>query len=200
MLSESRRRGVSVLSLGATLLFVTLHLSEQNATKLNTAPFQVIKGDCKVSGTHFNSTGGACVSSPHFPYQYQNNEECVIATNTQGLPLYVLRFETEAGYDFMWVNGQDFSGPYAAFLHGLVPHTVIAWSSDQIKVGWGWQMCVCALAPQIEEWINQIAFRYDRQRVSGVLEVLRSKRTLRSGLYEECKLIFDKHWRMRGLP
>ena len=202
MLSTPRRLGFLSLLGTALLSFHIIQCSYGEAPP--PPPFWIIEGNCIVSALRMEpgrpQTGGACVSSPSYPAQYGNNERCTIGTNTLGLPLFVLSFDTEESYDTVWVNGQFFSGPFAAFLHGVVPRTFINWKSDDSKVGWGWKICVCAQSQQLEASINEIAQRYDKLKVSSVLETLHIKGQMRPRLYEQCREIFDHLWRARDLP
>ena len=52
---------------------------------------------------------GACVKSPHYPDDYDRFDDCVIDVEKDGV-LDVEAFDLEDGYDFLTVNGANYTG------------------------------------------------------------------------------------------
>ena len=67
----------------------------ENATAFTTT------GKCSVSGS--------CVMSPNYPDDYNRNDDCLIAANANGV-LDVKAFDLDLGYDFLTVNGVEYTG------------------------------------------------------------------------------------------
>ena len=91
-------------------------------------------GDCQVQGP--------CLSSPNFPQFYGDDQTC-----TASLPPFsvirVMDFSTEEGYDYLIINGRQYSGS-GLDLKGasIVARTNISWSSDSSNTRTGWRICV----------------------------------------------------------
>jgi len=84
---------------------------------------------------------GPCISSPNFPENYGNHESCEIDVPpgvTEAIS--VVAFDTEDGYDYLWVNGHGYSG--ADGPAGVTPTSSITWSSDSSVMKSGWKMCL----------------------------------------------------------
>jgi hypothetical protein len=88
---------------------------------------------------------GDCVVSPNYPGAYRNNDACTIeVTAEQGMKLSVLQFNTESGYDYLNVNGNDYSGSeneVVGPIESLVATGTITWSSDFCTPSEGWKIC-----------------------------------------------------------
>jgi len=84
---------------------------------------------------------GPCISSPNFPDVYGNHQSCEIEVPpgvTEAIS--VVAFDTEDGYDYLWVNGHGYSG--ADGPAGVTPTSSITWSSDSSVMKSGWKMCL----------------------------------------------------------
>ena len=113
-----------------------------------------------------------CVTSPHFPHRYGNNDRCELRPVAR-VPLEVRAFSTEQGYDFLIVNGVSFSGSnpprarscpnsYGCYgstvnlngvmLHGMTPQGAIWWHSDSSATLTGWKICQASVAPRMPPW------------------------------------------------
>jgi hypothetical protein len=102
---------------------------------LSTVPFPSVTGPCVVTD------GGACVSSPNHPADYGSGESCSITVAT-GVELNVESFATEDGYDFLTVNGVQYSGRELEQNRVLTEISgPVAWSSDYSVVAGGWKLC-----------------------------------------------------------
>lgn len=81
-----------------------------------------------------------CIMSPNFPANYGNGEACVISiAQRNAVPIQVSSFETESRYDFLVVNGVQYSGTAGPF--GVVPNGDITWASDSTVTKSGWKLC-----------------------------------------------------------
>jgi cathepsin B len=78
-----------------------------------------------------------CVTSPNFPNPYGSSQRCEISYKIGKLD--VAKFDTEFGYDYLELNGEQFSGSHAP--QGVVPRTNIVWSSDSSVAKSGWKIC-----------------------------------------------------------
>lgn len=85
-----------------------------------------------------------CVTSPNYPENYGNNQQCSMYI-AGGREMYLVDtgFETEAGYDFLTVDGHIFSGSYKEVraLHGFKMHEGMKWQSDSSGSAPGWRIC-----------------------------------------------------------
>jgi hypothetical protein len=81
-----------------------------------------------------------CILSPNYPADYDNGEGCTILANTSSAaPIYVESFETEKGFDILFIDCVPYSGSKGP--HGVVPQERIYWKSDSSIVGGGWKIC-----------------------------------------------------------
>lgn len=78
-----------------------------------------------------------CVTSPNWPEAYGSSQRCDISYKIG--KLNVTQFDVESGYDFLMLNGNQYSGANSP--EGVVPHTNIVWSSDDSVAGAGWKIC-----------------------------------------------------------
>jgi hypothetical protein len=88
----------------------------------------------------------SCISSPGFPASYGSVENCTFKLNEPGW-LNATVFNTEAGYDFLQVDGRSYSGSVPSGVlgprGGLVgPNTTFTWTSDEYGESSGWQLCL----------------------------------------------------------
>jgi len=100
-------------------------------------PFKILSGTCEIEAD--------CVVSPNFPGAYRNDDACTIEiTAEQGIKLGVLTFNTERGYDYLNINGKDYSGyenDTVGSIESLVATGTITWSSDSSVTMEGWKIC-----------------------------------------------------------
>jgi len=90
-------------------------------------------GNCEVSG--------GCVQSLGYPSYYGNNHECTIFWNAAGRPtLSSVDMQTEARYDILTVNGQEYSGTGGPPV-GTVVEGEVRWFADYSVVNEGWRLC-----------------------------------------------------------
>jgi len=80
---------------------------------------------------------GNCIQSKNHPAQYGNREACTI--NALGVDLTVDAFNTESNYDYLSMDGKQYSGTSGP-PSGM--HTgEISWSSDISVTKSGWKLC-----------------------------------------------------------
>ena len=90
------------------------------------------------------SADTACFRSPNYPYAYNSSQQCTIQAN-QNVQLSVSAFSTEADYDFLTVNGVQYSGdgvnrgPVGVSVAALTSN--ITWESDGSVVSTGFEIC-----------------------------------------------------------
>eukprot|EP00928_Gymnodinium_smaydae_P044475 TRINITY_DN2966_c1_g1_i3.p1 TRINITY_DN2966_c1_g1~~TRINITY_DN2966_c1_g1_i3.p1 ORF type:complete len:5802 (+),score=1072.37 TRINITY_DN2966_c1_g1_i3:2529-19934(+) len=97
--------------------------------------WEVKSGDCYLDYA-------CCINSPNFPNNYGVSESCVVNVIDVFWEIYVIRathFDTEAGYDKLWVNGNAYSG--SSFPADIVPRGTILWDSDRQDAASGWRLC-----------------------------------------------------------
>jgi len=82
---------------------------------------------------------GPCISSPSFPGDYSDDQSCVISVPAGMGPISVEAFDTEAHYDTLTVNGEEYHGHFSP--EGITPASDITWSSDYSKTRPGWKIC-----------------------------------------------------------
>ena len=100
-----------------------------------------VAGDCSVDGL--------CISSPNWPSGYGYHQHCNISLPKPSV-LRVVDFATEAGFDFLTINGTKYSGvPGVDSTRNMlqagdsfVLWTDVLWSSDGITNKRGWELCV----------------------------------------------------------
>jgi hypothetical protein len=95
------------------------------------AQFVMNSGDCDIDGL--------CVTSHNWPEAYGHQHNCQIDIPA-GSTAFVDSFATEAGFDFLTVNGQRYSG--ATFPAGVVAEGSLEWVSDGSIAHSGWRVCL----------------------------------------------------------
>ena len=92
-----------------------------------------VEGQCSLS------PDGTCVRSPNFRHEYFNSQTC----HVRGLPLVPLEvvfFSTEAKFDYVTVNGIQYSGDEGP--DGVIPMDgTLKWVSDSSFRMRGWEIC-----------------------------------------------------------
>mmetsp|Transcript_26199 Transcript_26199/g.60687 ORF Transcript_26199/g.60687 Transcript_26199/m.60687 type:complete len:420 (-) Transcript_26199:371-1630(-) len=98
------------------------------------AMWAVLSGPCTMDNASH------CITSPGFPGNYSNSQDCRIAVNVSAAtPISVQNFSTEAGYDSLLINCKGYSGTSGP--EGVLPDTTIYWYSDSSIVSTGWKIC-----------------------------------------------------------
>eukprot|EP00438_Fugacium_kawagutii_P003771 Skav207395 [mRNA] locus=scaffold2421:96854:101985:+ [translate_table: standard] len=93
----------------------------------------VVSGECTIDSSN-------CLLSPGFPEPYEDGQQCKVAINPSGaLPLAVMNFSTELGFDKLYVDCKSFSGDTGP--DGVVPTSAIFWTSDASVTESGWRIC-----------------------------------------------------------
>ena len=137
----------------------TVPATQQNPSNVSFNQFWgVTEGEC------YMDTSG-CICSPNFHDVFSNDYpasstcEIEITDSWHGGTLLVRDFETEHGYDELYVNDRAYSGEFGgdgeedlAQLQGLVPTTRILWSVDENYQRTGWRVCREEAASV--EWID----------------------------------------------
>eukprot|EP00928_Gymnodinium_smaydae_P022719 TRINITY_DN1898_c0_g1_i6.p1 TRINITY_DN1898_c0_g1~~TRINITY_DN1898_c0_g1_i6.p1 ORF type:complete len:711 (-),score=116.35 TRINITY_DN1898_c0_g1_i6:334-2466(-) len=96
-----------------------------------------------IEGSGCSKDADGCVTSNGYPGgTYGNNEACTISNFPQ---INVVDFNTESGWDKMFVNEEVFSGSSGP--HHKTPAGPIRWSSDGSVVNPGWKICPVAAPP-----------------------------------------------------
>lgn len=81
--------------------------------------------------------------SGNYPGEYSNNEYCEISiTSADGVYASPTAFDTENGWDKLWVNGVAYSG--SSFTYTIFVTETIVWSSDVSQSNLGWEICAAA--------------------------------------------------------
>ena len=83
-----------------------------------------------------------CVTSPNFPSNYASNGQCTIGPNFGEIA--VVEFNTEQGWDKLFVDGTAYMGNYngnSGPLHGAEAVGDITWNSDGSVETKGWKIC-----------------------------------------------------------
>jgi len=94
--------------------------------------WMILSGPCTIRD--------GCIQSPNYPENYSNNQRCTILVNeTLAKPIEVVSFNTEYGYDKMYINGRPFSGRRNP--SKIVPRYAISWESDEDTTDKGWKLC-----------------------------------------------------------
>lgn len=120
--------------------------------------FQVTSGGCKVEA--------GCVSSPHFPHPYHNNEHCAIKVSAPTV-LNVVAFSTEGGYDTLIVNNRKYSGGHHP--HGQTASGTMHWISDDSMNDHGWK--VCSLPPPVHDQADCSTTFDDLEAEHGTMKI-----------------------------
>ena len=81
-----------------------------------------------------------CFYSPNFPNNYDSNDICNM-TVLQGAKLEVQSFSTELNYDFLYINGEAYSGSDGPDGVRVRAGDVIRFTSDDNTVKSGFQIC-----------------------------------------------------------
>jgi len=99
--------------------------------------FTLLSGNCTVLA----KAGASCVMSPNYPYPYPALHTCSLAVPPT--PLRVVDFDTERGFDFVYVNGEGYSGSGGSSLYGVTPlDGQIEFTSDGSVEATGFHLCV----------------------------------------------------------
>ena len=83
---------------------------------------------------------GNCVSSPHYPAHYENNEVCKFLVPSGFL--FAMNFETEEHFDYMYIGEDKYHGTWGPWGLEVASGEEIVWESDYSIVKDGWVLCV----------------------------------------------------------
>lgn len=97
-----------------------------------------------IQGPCTSSDEGICVQSPNHPSSYGSGEKCTILQLDTSLVMTVAAFDTEGGFDFLYVSDIAYSGT-AGPPNGLTSVGDMIWASDGGAELSGWK--ICARAP-----------------------------------------------------
>ncbi|CAK9017507.1 unnamed protein product [Durusdinium trenchii] len=98
------------------------------------ADWSVTDGNCQVDDE-------GCLHSPRYPSNYRNNQNCEIdVAEGNAKSIVVAAFKTEAGYDLLEVNGEEYSGTSGP--DNVIPTGTIRWSTDYSVIASGWKLCL----------------------------------------------------------
>merc|ERR1719210_2810128 len=99
--------------------------------------WRVKSGSCQESGS--------CMTSPNFPADYDSSSKCEIEISGSwvGAAIDVKQFDSENRWDFLYVNGQKYSGRRRNWdmYQGATPTENIRWTTDTYGVRSGWKIC-----------------------------------------------------------
>jgi hypothetical protein len=96
-----------------------------------------VSGPCTISD--------GCVRSPNYPLEYGTDHSCYMYLAAPSVTVSVRSFDSEAYWDYMFINGQRYSGDGA--VSGVLGVTsTISWSSDSTAARSGWEICSVAVA------------------------------------------------------
>ena len=78
---------------------------------------------------------------------YGNNERCVITAARDMIVHAEAGYTTESGFDYLTINGNDFSGATGPADIVLATGDTITWYSDSSVNSGGWTICGHHLSP-----------------------------------------------------
>jgi len=90
----------------------------------------VVRGHCEIRST--------CVRSNNYPAEY-DEYDCFILCPPGWI--FATAFETETGYDVLYVNGNAYSGHFGPWGIELSTESVINWAPDNHTQHKGWEIC-----------------------------------------------------------
>lgn len=95
--------------------------------------WKVVSGECTIDASD-------CLLSAGFPEAYGDSQQCKVAVNPQGaMPLEVMNFTTELGFDKLYVDCKSYSGGTGP--NGVIPSSSLFWTSDASVTESGWRIC-----------------------------------------------------------
>jgi len=112
-------------------------------TELNPAPQPNPAPAPSPSQSLCKKDADGCITSPNFPGKYGSSEGCVIDAS-QFDTIRVESFETEEKYDYLTVNGKEYSGTSGPDGVQVNKNNDIMWSSDFSWNKKGWKICPAA--------------------------------------------------------
>jgi hypothetical protein len=98
--------------------------------------WSVIYGNCTTVQTQEE---GACVQSTNYPQDYPNGDACTIR-GVVGTEIRTAAFNTESGFDYVYVDGVNYAGTDGPSQVTLERGT-ITWTSDGSVTRSGWKFC-----------------------------------------------------------
>jgi hypothetical protein len=97
-------------------------------------------GPCLVSS---GAGGESCL----YDRNYGNDERCTAKVTLNEIQIDTVQFDTEQGYDFLSINGKQYSGITGPNQVSVPDNTVISWTSDYSNTGGGWEVCANLESP-----------------------------------------------------
>eukprot|EP00928_Gymnodinium_smaydae_P046557 TRINITY_DN31018_c0_g1_i1.p1 TRINITY_DN31018_c0_g1~~TRINITY_DN31018_c0_g1_i1.p1 ORF type:complete len:398 (+),score=14.83 TRINITY_DN31018_c0_g1_i1:104-1297(+) len=122
----------------ASLSIIAVRKESENEN--DPSQWVIQKGDCSIV------YAGRCVASPNFPDNYDSNEHCII-TPPADQKIDVVFFDTEDRFDWLKVNGIEYSGKFMYRPRDDRFRGDIEWSSDGAGNSRGWQLCMESPSP-----------------------------------------------------
>ncbi|KAK3287508.1 hypothetical protein CYMTET_4989, partial [Cymbomonas tetramitiformis] len=97
--------------------------------------FSLVEGACTISAM------GDCFSSPGYPGEYPESQQCTFRVNSYG-SLLVDVFDLENGYDYLYINSQGYTGADGPNEDRVSTDTNITFVSDESISGSGFHICL----------------------------------------------------------
>eukprot|EP00928_Gymnodinium_smaydae_P052825 TRINITY_DN3697_c0_g1_i4.p1 TRINITY_DN3697_c0_g1~~TRINITY_DN3697_c0_g1_i4.p1 ORF type:complete len:2404 (-),score=413.62 TRINITY_DN3697_c0_g1_i4:118-7329(-) len=118
--------------------------SNNTCTEKKITGFTVNEGECKLTD------GGNCVTSPNYPSHYGSSQSCTILPPPGSAPIEMKYFNTESGFDKLFVNGQAYQGAIAEGTT-VTTSSEMTWTSDGSVQRKGWKLCVQGAAGLLQK-------------------------------------------------
>ena len=93
------------------------------------------------AGDRCSFSGPDCVTSPSFPLAYGAYDSCTITVMQDGL-VRSTSFDTEAGNDFVRMNGVQYDGTTGPMGVEIIKYSKIEFHADGRVHGLGWKLCL----------------------------------------------------------
>jgi hypothetical protein len=97
--------------------------------------FTVTSGECTLD------SAGSCFRSPNYPSFYDDNQQCSINVAAAPVTLSVTTFSTEGDFDWLTVNGRQYSGTSGPDGVEVAIGSTISFTSDESERRPGFEIC-----------------------------------------------------------
>ena len=84
--------------------------------------------------------GRFCMTSPHYPAEYDNNQACTIDIGSNGT-ITALNFSSEVAFDTLTIGESVYSGTVGPVNVPVRSGTTVRWESDSATTSKGWRLC-----------------------------------------------------------